>query len=498
MSALPRSALAQDWVFTPRVTDQEIFTDNVLLTPTDKRSDVVTTLSPGINITDNTERLQGTIDYAPTLYYYAFTPGQNVIGHNLYANESATVIPDLAYFDLRGFAALQPTNPGIANPSLLANPSIIGNGFNNLTSGLPANQLSQNLTFSGSPYLVRRFDDFGTAELRYTYSDTSFTAVSSNALQPLGVSSQNSTTRTNEETATFVTGQDFGPYEGRLLLDTSTSTGSGALTAASQTIASLDSAYELTRRIAPLATIGHEQIQFDGVPPVRINDLIWGLGVRLTPSPDTTITLRYGHASGITSPNIAASFNITPRTSITMTYSENLTTIGQLIANNLAVSDLDQNQQVIDSRTLLPLSIVNPLLGVQTGLFDIKQFAGTATVTLPRDHLTLSINDSDNSVVAQAASGPSVSQKSIAASFSWSHDLTINCAANIGIGYSYTTFASPTNSIESLITPSASISYVFTPSLTGSVGYSFLGRISPQPQLQLSANTFFVSLRKEF
>jgi uncharacterized protein (PEP-CTERM system associated) len=505
LSEFPITASADDWVFTPRITGQEMFTDNVLLTPTDKRFDVVTTLSPGINISDDSERLRGTLDYAPTLYYYAFTPGQSNIGHNLYANGTATVIPDFAYFDIRGFAALQPTTPSLANPSLIANPSVvgtntsvIGTGFNNLSSGIPINQLTQSLSLSASPYLVRRFGDFGTAELRYTYSDTTLTGVAPTILQPLGTPAQNTATRTSEGTATFVTGREFGPYEGRLLLDAAESNGTGTVNAGNQAIASLDSAYALTRRIAPLVTIGHEQIQFNGLPPVRINDLIWGFGVRLTPSQDATITLRYGHADGITSPNIAASFNITPRTTITIRYSESLSSIAQLIANNLAVSDLDQDQQVIDSRTLLPLSIVNPILGVQTGLFDNKQFTGTADLTLPRDHVAVSLNQSDNLVVAQTTPGSSASQQTIAANIAWSHDITVNTATNIGMGYSHSTFAAPANSVQDLVTPSASISYTFTQSLKGSAGYSFLDRFSPQPASRLSSNIFFVSLRKDF
>src|SRR5205823_4869549 len=82
----PQIAHSGDLVITPRVEGQELFTDNALLTPSHRRSDLITTFSPGVAVSENAARLQGKLDYSPSFYLYALTPGQNVIGHNLYAN----------------------------------------------------------------------------------------------------------------------------------------------------------------------------------------------------------------------------------------------------------------------------------------------------------------------------------------------------------------------------------------------------------------------------
>src|SRR4051794_1711662 len=82
-------AMAGDWTINPRISGQEIFTDNVLYTPINRRSDFITTVSPGIGITGESPRLQAKLDYSPTLQFYALTPSQNFIGHNLYANGTA-------------------------------------------------------------------------------------------------------------------------------------------------------------------------------------------------------------------------------------------------------------------------------------------------------------------------------------------------------------------------------------------------------------------------
>src|SRR5947207_9235256 len=89
------SAVAGDWTITPRISGQELFTDNVLQTPTNRRSDFVTSLSPGIGINGESARLTAKLDYSPVVQLYALTPGQNFLGHNLYANGTATIIPDL-------------------------------------------------------------------------------------------------------------------------------------------------------------------------------------------------------------------------------------------------------------------------------------------------------------------------------------------------------------------------------------------------------------------
>src|ERR671939_43424 len=84
LASISLPASAGDWTITPRITAQEIYTDNVLLTPTNRRSDFITTVAPGLSIPGESPRLQAKVDYAPTLQHYALTPDLNFIGQNLY------------------------------------------------------------------------------------------------------------------------------------------------------------------------------------------------------------------------------------------------------------------------------------------------------------------------------------------------------------------------------------------------------------------------------
>ena len=497
-------AIAGDWTFTPRIVGQELYTDNVLLTPTNRRSDFVTTISPGLSISDDSPRLQAKFDYSPTLQYYALTPNLNFIGQNLYANGTATVVPELFFLDARGLLSVQPSVPGLGTGLLPTTvPSLLGPTFFNTSQGIPQSQLAQVSSFSASPYLARRFGDIGSAELRYSFSDTNFNGIQAlTPLTPAGTALQNTSTTTNEATAAFVTGESLGRLQSRLTLDAAQSSGTGAT---NQLIGIVDSAYAINQRIAALATIGHEQINFSGLPPTHIDDLVWGVGTRLTPNPDATIVLSYGHRNGFSAPYASLFYNLTARTTLSAMYTQGLTTVAQEIANNLAISDLNQLGQTVDSRTLLPSLILNPAFGLQGGVFHTKQLTATATTDLERDHFNVSISRLESLVVAQTTLGSGTSESTTQTNASWSHDLNPRTSTTLGLGYGEFNFGAPPNTFgasastqETIVTANLSVSYTFSPSLTGSASYSFFDRISPQPQFRLVSNVISVSLRKEF
>lgn len=492
-------AHAGNWIITPRVGGQELFTDNVLLTPTNRRSDFVTSISPGINITGESSRLQGTLDYSPSAYLYALTPSQDFIGQNLYANGTATVIRDFFFIDARGYASLQPSIPGLATGAFnAASPlSGISVGPGNPSPGVSKAQLTQTSSFSASPYLVHRFDGFGTGELRYTISNTNFSGGNSTLVVPPGVSILNTNTTTNEATAAFFTGENFGPLSSRLLFDAAQSTGVG-VNNANQRLTIVDSAYAINRRIAVLGTIGHENLHFGGFPVTAIDDVVWGIGLNLKPVPDATITASYGHRNGVTAPYLAIVYPLSARTTLSATYSEGLSTTAQDVANNLAVSNVNAAGQLIDTRTLLPSAIVNPVLGLQSGLFRSKQFTATADVVLARNHIAASIYRSDNLLVGQSRPGSGTSQEATGGNVTWSRQISPLTTANLGIGYTHYSFPTPGAAEENLLTVGAAVSYMLSTSLTTWAGYNRLDRSSPSPQLRLTSNIVFIGLNKSF
>src|SRR5262249_26252734 len=159
-------------------------------------------LFPGISITGESARYTATLNYAPTVALFALTPGQNFLGHNMYANGNGILVQDLLFLDARGYLALLPTNPGLTTGGLTS--PLAAPGVPSAVTGIPAtvgpqqglaaNQLSQVSSFSLSPYLSRRFDGFGTGELRYTLTDANTSNLQTGGSATPGFATQNTST----------------------------------------------------------------------------------------------------------------------------------------------------------------------------------------------------------------------------------------------------------------------------------------------------------------
>jgi uncharacterized protein (PEP-CTERM system associated) len=502
LAAFPLAAVAGDWTVTPGISSQENYTDNVLLTPTNRQSDFFTTISPSLSITGQSARLQGTFNYSPTAYLYALTPALDTVGQNLYANGTATLVPHLFFLDANAYASLLPTIPGLTTGGFTGGPSIPGANFGGIGTasfaGIPTNQLTQATSFEASPYLARRFDGFGTGELRYTVTDTNTSSSNlSNPLAPPGFALQNGNQLINEGTAAFLTGENFGRFASRVVLDTAQSSGTGVLQS-TQTIGVADSGYAITRQIFALGTIGYEHLHFGGIPPTRIDDVVWGIGTRLMPRPNATITALYEHRNGVTAPYVSVYYPVTARTTLGLTYSEGLTTTSQQIADQLAVSALNPTGQTVDVRTLLPAAIANPIIGLQSGLFRSRQLTGTATLALERNQFSLSAYRYTDFLVAQSAPGLGVSQQTTGGTAQWTRKLNPRTTGNLGLGYTHFDFPTRPQFAENLLTAGVSITYMLTRSVNGWAGYSVLHRTSPAPQLHLLSNVVFVGLSKSF
>ena len=269
-----------------------------------------------------------------------------------------------------------------------------------------------------------------------------------------------------------MTGENFGRLHSRFLVDASKSSGAGVFSGSRQSIEVIDSSYAITYSIAALASIGHENLDYGGNPPTRIDDIVWSIGTQFTPSPDLSLTVSYGQRNGVTSPFASLLYNVTGRTSLSLSYSESIATTAQNIANNLAVSTVNSFGQTIDSRTGLPIVLTNPVLGLQSGVFDTKQLTATATTTWQRDQLTALIYNYDSSVVGQTTPGSGVSQTATGANLTWSRELNPLTTAYLGAGYAHINLGSPSNSREDLVNAGASLNYLFSSSLTGWASYS--------------------------
>lgn len=494
------------WTIQPRVGIQEYFTDNVFNSNTQKRSDFVTAISPGVTVLGNTPRVQARLDYSPVARIYAENSSQTRLDHNLNGDATVTLIPEEVFLSARGYAQRQSVLGGV------------GPGNNN--SAFLNNQNSgQTTSFSLSPYAVHRFGEYGTGEIGYTINNTNNSGFSGSPSQQFffpNTVSGNSNTLRQEETAQFTTGLILGRLTNRTVIDAIQETGSGnARNAQNESIENLDS-FAINRFVTAIGAFGYEKLRYSGFPPVRISDAIWRVGVRLTPDADSSLTLAYGHKDGFNGAYVDGNYNLTSRTSAYARYTTGLETDQEEIANNLALSGLDPFGVNVGLATGAPLPITNQNLGFGNNLNKVKRLSVGLTTSLDRDRITLSVIQEDRTVISSAtpnvfpagagtvtsASGSGAgSDSGITGAITWTHQL--NSATQSSVYFDYGTrtnsgFGRFNGVTEKTIDAIATLSYSITPTLAATGEYSLLNRTANQPGLATTTNIFLIGLEKYF
>jgi len=177
------SAHAGDWDITPRISVGEVFSDNINLDDNDKKSDLVTEISPGISVRGEGGRLKASIDYEMQNTIFASDSGANATNHRLNANGNAELAKNLFFVD---------ASSTMGQALISADNTISTGNLNN------AGNRTDYYTYSLSPYLTPHFGGYADGLFRYTYSEAKYDDSVSDA-------------NTNSFNAGLVSGRNFGP-----------------------------------------------------------------------------------------------------------------------------------------------------------------------------------------------------------------------------------------------------------------------------------------------
>ena len=115
----PPAASDRAWTFSPAIDMSETY-DSAVQKRGGYGHDMITRITPVIAATAQTNRLQGMLNYSPQISVYAVNNSNNGIAHNLNSQGTATLVEDLLFADLRGFASTQPLLGGLSNQSSCA------------------------------------------------------------------------------------------------------------------------------------------------------------------------------------------------------------------------------------------------------------------------------------------------------------------------------------------------------------------------------------------
>ncbi len=478
---------------------QEQVTDNVYQVAHPKQADLVTSITPSLILDGETSRISANLFYAPSAQIYAATSQQNKVTQNFGGQATLTVVPDTLFLTVRGSGSQQSASNGT--------PQFAGSQFTGNTPLLSNNNRVQDTSFSVSPYVTHRFGGDFTATAGYvgSYVNQSNGSGVNTSNQPFlnnpfNQDFANDTTWTNEEYATFTTGENFGRYNDSLRLDASQMTGTGVLDNARRTTAINYFSYAINRQFALLADGGYEDIKYNGLPPIHISDAVWSGGVRWTPNENSTVTLSYGHKDGFNSVSLSAAYSLTARTRVFATYHEGLTSSAEELQDDLANSTVDQYGNTVDAVSGAPLQIGDSLLGQQQNLYRLKEFTATAVTALDRDTISLSVQQETRTIV-ETSTGfgqGAFSDRGVSAYLNWTHELTPVMSVSGNGGYASTTTETVPLTKQQSATAGVGTAYAFSPSLTGNAQYYVTYNWADVSQGTYLTNVFLVGLRKTF
>ena len=176
--------------------------------------------------------MTGALFYSPQARLYAKSPSQNMISHSFNGTSHLTVVPDLAFVDMRGSTSLQSRGGGVGPTG---------------TTSLSSQDQIQTTALSVDTYLVHRFDNIGTAQLGYNIGQTIISGSQNQIISPFVTPQSDQSVRSMTPRFSFTTGDDFGRFQGNIQAQATTNAGTGPLAGSSRSSETASGAYMLSR-----------------------------------------------------------------------------------------------------------------------------------------------------------------------------------------------------------------------------------------------------------
>jgi hypothetical protein len=529
---------ANAWTILPRVTVQELFTDNVLEAQSPRRSDAITVVSPGISALADTARLKLNLDYQPDVMLHAIDGPLNAMTQHLTMTGIVTIVPDLAFIDLRALSGVQSSSGALATSGNLGG----GNGAPQYatpgqTGTNPRNEV-QTSSVGISPYLLRQFKDYGTGKLGVSLDASQYSAITGFAANPFGGGTNAQNLLATEEIGQFTTGEFLGRFQSAFLADflqSRTQAQSGAtipvITAAGtvgttplnsftserQTI--MDTVtYQMNRTLALIGALGEQHIQYSNNTGPQVDGVTWKAGFTVTPSAESAATLTYGRFNGVNGFQANGHIQLTGRTLFSFDYSNTVGTQLESLQNQLNNSTVGTNGQLINSQTGGPNFITANTLGVQSGVFRYQTLNTSLNTVWLRDAIqayatwsiqtngtpgnlqtTEFVDPATGQVIAvaqpSAGTGQSIDVKTV--NINWLHELTPDMTLNTAASYSFV-HRSENLGNDSALAASVALRYMLSASASLTGRYAFYDRTSKIPGYNLYENIVLVGFTKTF
>ena len=466
---------------TPSFQLGETFTDNANLdAPGQAKSDLITTASPGLDITSQGARVKLGLNYDPQALIYALGTSTNALQQRLQGDGHAEVWPETLFFDARASIDQEYVNGAgpIANTTLTSN-----------------NNLQTVQAYSGSPSLRHHFGSFADSNTSYTFGQVS---TGGGSIAP---------SRINEVTQTVASGDDFGRFGWSLNADATQidrlSGTSDPLTGTTTKdyVGEVDLSYRIYRGLAIIGGAGYERFS-DPTLTNQPNDIIWNGGFQIDPSPRTSAKLTYQRRFGMTGVAFDGHYDIGPKLRALANYSQTIQTGQSQIASNLGQLGLSQTGALVNTQTNLPFTAGNGFggiagspLGISSSAFVDKTFRSTLQATSGRNtYIGTAFYE------RQIFESPASNDTTYGGTAEWDRQLWPLLTSSVATSVGETEFSgggSPSRT-DTFYTMTAGFSYTVSPTVTAQLNASRTSRFSTVSSDRLDVDIVGISVRKQF
>lgn len=358
------TASAAEWTRTASVSAGAVYTDNVNLSSTGKKSEFTPTLTPTVSLHGKGARAK--LDLTGALEISDQSGNNDSVNPRLQADANAELYERVLFLDLNATATQNTIDPlAVAATDNLSNTS------NKTTT----------YSYRISPYLKSRFKGIADTELRYTYNELNH--------------SESSVSDTSSEAITLSidSGPEFTKWTwGVAASNRTTDNDQGQVSELSAL--DLRLGYQINRKWQINGSVGNESNDFISTQSSQDGSR-WDIGARWTPSARTTLDFGVGERFFGSTKRLSLSHK-SKRSVLTANYTHELTDSTALLSNLVVFNQFDEFGNLeIDPSTGQPVEIPINIISIGNSTIVDERFALNYSLKGRRTTFNLNADISD-------------------------------------------------------------------------------------------------------
>ncbi len=360
---------AQHVWFDPRLEAKLAFSDNSLLTESNRQSDVVLNFAPGLNTRLEGRKLRGALDYSYD-YLRFMSDGSSEGRHNLFGTFDMDVLEDHLTVNSRASLRQVFLDRGGSLSKSIANKST-------------NRRLVQNYT--GSAILKGTMRNIADWRVSYRFG---LTLSPADNLDDETITTNFSDTQTHEVRASIGSGQRFNNLEWRLFASSQRSQRSLDVNDFKSENAGAELNLKFSRHFALLGTLGYSQNGLQS-SALAADGMSWEAGFRLTPGRKLDLTLKWGKEGNRTKWYGRLQHFFSIRLDLVASYTDTITSNAIVLNDTLQSLQFDPSRGIIDTQGL-PVDETDPSFSLSD--VDFRRRNANAVITWRHKRSQLYVN----------------------------------------------------------------------------------------------------------